>query len=87
MRRCLDCHAAYMRGHRPRWGDLTPEERAKQRVRLATRRLQRAGKLGAGPCRSCGSPKAQNHHADYSNPASVIRLCRRCHLDEHGVGA
>lgn len=41
-----------------------------------------------GPCVSCGSGKAERHHADgdtsNNEPGNIVALCRRCHTIEHG---
>jgi len=44
----------------------------------------RDGKLVRQPCRDCGNPKSQAHHADYSKPLDVIWLCFACHCKVHG---
>jgi pterin-4a-carbinolamine dehydratase len=32
---------------------------------------------------ACESTKKVNHHPDYSRPYDVIRLCEKCHREEH----
>jgi hypothetical protein len=39
----------------------------------------RVGKLIKGPCRECGSEKAQAHHHDYTKRLDVVWLCPSCH--------
>jgi len=41
-----------------------------------------------GPCRACGSPRAERHHVDgntaNNEPENIEALCRRCHMAEDG---
>ena len=82
-RYCTDCHAAYMREHRRRHAELTPEARAKSNARAYANEYQRRGKLVPRPCETCGDPEAQKHHDDYAKPLEVRWMCRKCHLDHH----
>lgn len=79
---CADCHAAYMREHRPKHSELPALERLKSNCRAYSNVYQRRGKLAPGPCERCGDP-AEKHHDDYSQPLQVRWLCRPCHLELH----
>lgn len=53
---------------------------------LARRFLLKAiehGYIFRGPCQSCGNPKADAHHYDYSRATEVEWLCKKCHGAEH----
>jgi hypothetical protein len=51
----------------------------------AVHRALRSGKLKRQPCKYCGSPDTQAHHADYSKPLEVEWVCFKCHREhEHG---
>jgi hypothetical protein len=41
------------------------------------------GVIQRQPCEVCGAEKAECHHSDYSQPAAVRWLCRRCHARLH----
>ncbi len=55
------------------------KRRAHQRVLYAVK----TGRLEKRPCESCGNPKSQGHHEDYSKPLEVRWLCAVCHKKEH----
>jgi hypothetical protein len=52
---------------------------ARQAVRIALRKKE----LTRTPCVSCGNPRSQAHHPDYSKPLDVVWLCARCHASAH----
>lgn len=54
------------------------------RARTAVGNALRDGRLQRLPCESCGNPRSQAHHADYSKPLEVRWLCFPCHRAEHG---
>jgi hypothetical protein len=85
-RLCRECHAAYMRGHRRRYRELSPEARAKDKARSYAGVCLRRGSIMRGNCIDCGSADAQMHHSDYSKPAEITWLCRGCHLAHHAAG-
>lgn len=85
--RCAPCQAAYMRATRPKYSELTDEQRRKNIVRAYSRVLVVRGKVPVEPCRICGDEKAQRHHPDYSNPRVVEWLCKLCHVEHHMAGA
>jgi hypothetical protein len=63
-----------------RWRDRNPLAAwAHSALRSAVKR----GIVVRRPCEVCGAEPADAHHADYSRPADVRFLCRRCHKAEH----
>lgn len=76
------CHAAYAKKHRPRYVDLSEEQRLRARARAYANVYQRRGKLLPEPCFVCNDPCAQKHHEDYGKPLLVRWLCRACHLEQ-----
>jgi hypothetical protein len=85
-RLCKECHAAYMRGHRRRYRELSAEARAKDRARSYAGVALRRGDIKREPCVDCGSEAVEMHHADYSKPIEITWLCRPCHLARHANG-
>lgn len=83
---CHNCHAAYARAHRPKFKELTGEQRAKNIARSYANVYQRRGKLKPKPCADCGSRRVEKHHDDYRKPLEVTWLCRPCHLARHEHG-
>lgn len=81
-RYCVDCHNAYMREWR-KSHPLTEEQKVKDRARSYANVYRRRGKLVKVPCETCGSPRSQMHHHDYSKPLDVEWLCRPCHMALH----
>lgn len=79
---CGDCHAAYNRATRPAYRDLDVIQKAKSRTRAYSNVLQKRGKIEVKPCVACGA-KAEKHHPDYSDPRTVIWLCKSCHRSVH----
>ena len=47
----------------------------------------RNGVLRRKPCVRCGAQDVHGHHADYSRPLDVVWLCKRHHLEAHGMVA
>lgn len=82
-RYCHGCHAWYMREHRPKHRDLSPEQRKKANCRSYAKTYRDRGKITQQPCETCGSVYSQMHHADYDQPLKVTWLCRPCHLAHH----
>ena len=78
-RYCKACHALYMRKWRPKYSELTPEQKLQSNCRAYANVAQRRGKLIKQPCEKCGSSSSQKHHEDYSRPLQVKWLCRPCH--------
>jgi hypothetical protein len=83
-RYCANCHAAYMRLWRPKYGKLTAEQRLKSRARAYANVYQKRGKLVPELCEVCGG-KAEKHHPDYGRPLEVKWLCRIHHRELHRV--
>lgn len=80
---CRACHAAYQREHRPKYSELTPEQRLKSNSRTHANVAQKRGQIVKKPCEKCGDPESEKHHEDYSKPLEVRWLCARCHRVEH----
>ncbi|HUS02411.1 MAG TPA: hypothetical protein VMY77_11825 [Chitinophagaceae bacterium] len=80
---CMPCHAEYMRGTRPTYPELTPEQKKKDCARSYLGVYIRRGKVTKQPCEKCGNEKAEGHHENYDKPLEVQWLCRECHLDLH----
>ena len=82
-RRCLGCHAAYMRWWRSSH-PMTAEQRIKDNARSYANTYKRRGKLVPRPCDICGeADNVEMHHPDYSEPLRVVWLCRPHHLRLH----
>jgi len=79
---CRACLNAYARLHRPRYRDLSEEERKRAICRSYTRELVLRGIIQKQPC-ACGSSDVQAHHHDYNNPRLVYWMCRDCHRRLH----
>lgn len=61
------------------WSKRNPEKI------YATRAVSSAVKMGRlvkQPC-SCGNPRSEGHHEDYTKPLDVIWMCRQCHAAYH----
>ena len=81
-RKCLACHAAYMRSWR-KYHPLSLAQRKKDNCRSYANVYLKRGKLQKNPCVECGAENSQMHHPDYEKPLYVVWLCRKCHLMEH----
>jgi hypothetical protein len=57
----------------------------KNRTRTKTKTAIGIGVLVPAPCEKCGAVNAQVHHEDYENPLDVRWLCRKHHLEYHGI--
>lgn len=84
-RYCRSCHAAYMRAHRPKYVQLSPDAKFKASARSMSKIALKRGQITKSPCQNCGCEKSQIHHPDYSRPLEVIWLCRPCHLAHHKI--
>ena len=85
-RYCKTCHAAWMREKRPRYSDLTPDQKQRHDARSMARVYRKRGKLKPQPCERCGLTDKrflQMHHDDYSKPLAVRWLCVECHREYH----
>jgi hypothetical protein len=80
---CRACKAKYMREHRPKHSELTPEQRKRANCRSYTNTLIKRGQLKRQPCEVCGSEQVQPHHTNYDDPRAVRWRCKAHHLDEH----
>ena len=81
-RYCLDCHAAYMREHRPKHSELPDEQRKKANARALAKHYVKNGTIKRETCLICGE-KAEMHHDDYDKPLEIIWFCRKHHLEHH----
>jgi hypothetical protein len=79
---CRECRNEYMRATRPRYKELSAEEKRKISIRGCSNMLVFRGRLRREPCRECGA-KAEKHHPDYTNARLVVWLCRACHRRLH----
>lgn len=52
--------------------------------RLETNKLIKSGEIVRTPCEVCGVKKVETHHIDYSDPKSVVFLCRVHHQEAEG---
>ncbi len=60
-------------------------EPEKNAARAKVGRELKAGRIQKLPCQTCGDPKSQAHHEDYSKPLNVEWLCFKCHRElKHG---
>ncbi len=81
--RCLKCHAAYMREHRPKHSDLTPLQRRKANARAYANVYLKRGKITKEDCVDCDSEASEMHHENYDKPLEVLWLCKLCHRKRH----
>jgi hypothetical protein len=80
---CKACHAAYMRLNRPKYAELTPEQKMKKNARSYLHSHIKRGLIKKRPCCICGEARSESHHPDYSKPLEVIWFCRDHHLQFH----
>lgn len=80
---CQACHNSYNRRTRPKYSDLSPEQKLKSNARAMANVYERRGKLIRQPCADCGGADVQKHHDDYTKPLEVTWLCRPCHMARH----
>lgn len=83
-RYCRKCHAEYMRLTRPKFSELTDEQKMRALARSLAKIALKRGKIEKQPCNECGAFDSQMHHEDYTKPLQVDWKCRRCHLKHHG---
>lgn len=76
---CKSCHAEYMREHRPKHSELTPEQRLKANCRSYLHVYIKRGKIKKENCKVCNYSKVEAHHKDYNKPLEVIWLCNQHH--------
>ena len=55
----------------------------RKRTRGITRHAVEKGLLKRLPCETCGNPKSEAHHLDYSDPFNVRWFCSVCHKAAH----
>ena len=84
-RYCRKCHAEYARMTRPKYGEMTPEQKQRNNASAWAHQAVKRGDIKRLPCSDCWAEKAEMHHEDYTKPLTVIWLCRRCHLLRHKV--
>jgi hypothetical protein len=76
--KCLDCASSYSKANRPKYSQLTDEQRKRSNARSYTKVLILRGVLVPQPC-ACGAMKVTPHHRDYDNPRDIEWLCGDCH--------
>jgi hypothetical protein len=86
-RLCQTCSSERAKEYRPKYSQLTDEQKFKSNARSFANAYQRRGVLTRQPCSACGNPDAEKHHHDYSKPLEVTWLCRPCHMKQHGEDA
>ena len=81
---CAECHAKYMRETRPKYSQLTAEQKRKANARAYANVYQRRGIIKRAECIvfGCGTT-AEKHHEDYSLPLQISWMCRAHHLAVH----
>lgn len=62
------------------WDKANPH---KKKAATTVNNRKKRGKIDALPCWTCGDPKAEAHHPDYSMPLDVVWLCRKHHTELH----
>jgi len=83
-RYCSDCKNAYARATRPKYWDLSEEEKKRARCRSYARYYLKTGLIEKKPCSvdGCTLP-SQMHHPDYDRPLKIVWLCRKHHVRLH----
>lgn len=74
-----------MREHRPKYRDLTDDQKRKVTCRAYTNELVRRGKLKRTPCEECGDKRVHAYHQDFNDPKRVKWLCWPCRRRLYGV--
>lgn len=68
--------------------ELRVAERSLEALSTGTLKNMARGTFSPGPCAKCGRAAEEIHHKDRNSrnlsPENLIRLCRACHLKEHG---
>lgn len=82
---CRGCFNERARETRPRYSDLTPEERRKSICRAYTNVMLQRGVMVRGVCEVCGAAEVTARHDDYDRPRVVRWLCRQ-HRKGEGEG-
>jgi len=84
-RYCKSCHAEYVKKTRPKYSELSEEQKKKSNARAYANVYKRRGLLVPQFCK-CGNRNKLNlqmHHTDYDKPLDVTWLCQECHTKEH----
>jgi hypothetical protein len=82
-RYCLKCNNEANRNSRPKYNDLSDDEKLKSNIRAKVKMRIRRGLIKRLPCEICGNPKSEAHHDDYSKIYEVRFLCRKHHNEYH----
>lgn len=72
-----------MRLHRPKYSELSEDQKKKSNARSMANSYQVRGLLIQQPCKVCGDPNSEKHHIDYDKPLKVEWYCRNHHLALH----
>lgn len=67
------------------YANLLPLEKKKAKARKIVAIAVRRGTMIKSRCQVCGELEVEGHHEDYDKPREVIWLCRKHHLEKHGV--
>lgn len=63
---------------------LSPDDKKlRQKSTEIFKRNKKRGRLTILPCMECGSLDVEGHHPDYSQPLSVVWLCKEHHQELH----
>lgn len=60
-------------------------EKEKIKARSISYYAYKSGKIEKKPCEVCGSKKTEMHHPDYAEPAEVIWLCKKHHIEARKI--
>jgi hypothetical protein len=77
-RMCLGCHALRMRETRPRYCELTPEQRQAASARSLARHYLKKGLIEREVCVEAGCDlPAQMHQPDPARPVLIVWACKK----------
>lgn len=82
-RYCLSCHNRNMRNTRPKYSELSDDEKKKSNARAYLKEYVRRGIVKKHPCEVCGNEKSEGHHLNYKYPLVVKWLCKKHHIELH----
>lgn len=77
-RTCKSCHAKRMRDTRPRYRELTPEQKRAESAKSLARHYLKMGLIERGACvePGCDLP-AQMHQPDSARPMLIVWACKK----------
>ena len=60
--------------------------RKKRNARKIAMLAVKSGELIPQPCAKCGTTEnVQRHHANYDKPKEIVWLCKKHHMELHGI--